>query len=178
MHPNAILDDAPGGDDAHEAAVLHRCVRACDLDAVRARSAGGALDRLVLQPRFGSFDAFLRDAMDARIRRAFHLSVDGTGRVPGWIACLRFHEREGYAGTAQCLAEVGPTRLDRRAAAAQLALCIADCQAQGVNTLVATLHGAMAEAIAWHIEQGFRACGSVALSAGERLHVLARRIDP
>lgn len=188
MRSDPTFDSAPGGQGTRHAAapaaapttvspaLRHRAVLAADFDLVGARSAGSPLDLHVLQPRYGSFGDFFRSAMDEQVRRAFYLSQDDAGRVLGWACCLRFHEREGYASCAQCVVEVGGTPLEREAASEQLALCMEACKAQGVRTLVATLHGAMEGAIAWHAAQGFSDCGTVALPGGARLQVLSRRI--
>lgn len=174
---HAALEAALCGHGAHRVAPLrHRPVLPSDAALLRSCSVASPLCELVLAPRFGSFERFFAEAVDKEMRRAFYLSQDAQERLLGWACCFRFHEREGYAGTAQWVAEIGATPTQRQAADEQLSLCIAASRARGINTLVTTLHSAMPQSLGWHAARGFEACGSVDLSGGNGLHVLARRI--
>jgi L-amino acid N-acyltransferase YncA len=86
---------------------------------------------------------------------------ESSGRVAGWAALMRYHEREAYGATAELVAHVSANCRRQGIGRALVRHALARAPQLGFHTIVAILQPDPAYIVAWTARLGFRCTGQL-----------------
>ncbi len=126
-------------------------------DAVLTTTASYDYEPRTLEHRQEWFDAHQRD--DYAIFVAEESSSAGPGRIIGWSALNKFHDRMGYRFTAENSVYVAAEARGRGVGAALLGPLVEAAQARGLHAILAVIDAQNEASLRLHAKFGFEQVG-------------------
>lgn len=161
MRPEMLVKPIAAGDLARSEALLDECPSA----------------RLLIDRRYGGWQAFLQMLPTTPWSETLVATSDVLGKPSAWAVCLPFHPRKGYAGTG-LLVLACPDPMQDRAASQLLTAVRRLAGPRGLVTLISCAVEGQPGIAQWHHSEGFSDAGRLSMpdTAGLRCFVLDKEV--